>query len=1103
MPKRQENRPLGKGPIDSKKRFVYNPIINKRRAHRLFEKKSTIYVILEEEQTMQKKKMSNRRFLKIWIPLVAILEVLILVVTSLMNTFSQTMDTYLGRGERTVTEVTGSETWDTSYYDRLYTTAGGEDGSQLGTASVVEQITDEGIVLMKNSNDTLPISKDSKVTPFGYRYISPIYGGTGSGNVNVDADYVTTVEKAMESTFDVNATVVDAMNKATVYGLSAEGYTAYDDVQGYSGASTDIAEFNPSIYDTDAIKASCQGTVGVVFIARVGGEGGDLLRTEYADGTSHELALTEYEKQTIRFAKENCEKVVVIMNSSNAIEMGPLMSGEYEADAILWIGGPGATGFASMVKVMTGEVNPSGKTVDIFAQDFLSDPALQNFGDYKYDFSYTSLDRKDGSEFERTNAFVEYEEGVYVGYRYYETASDLGYLNYGTLNEDGSIAEAGAVCYPFGYGLSYTTFTQKIVGFEADGDQVNVTVRVTNTGDVAGKDVVQIYYNAPYTDLDVQYGIEKPTANLIAFEKTKLLGQGESEDVVVSFAKEDMASYCYTRENPDGTTGCYMLEGGEYTISVRADSHNILDQETATVAETIWYDGSDTDHIRQSERDAQSLWAEDGTPSDIPEKTLEDADATFVAATNEFQSSNDYMLAGKVTNLSRSDWENTQPTSPTDQDYIPSDAVKEELLSYGDTYGFDYENDSDLGNVEGSKVYDDTTPVENADNGLSLSDMRGLNYYDPLWDDLLDQLDLTRDPSGQLYNMLFGSAYMTLALDDVGKPQTMDLDGPQGITKAATTGAFVTDWCALCAEPVVASTFNKELAYQLGLAVGQEALTTGVNGWYAPGVDLHRTPFSGRNFEYYSEDGVLTGWICANVVAGASQNGLYTFIKHCILNDQETNRQTLCVWATEQTMREIYLKPLEIVAKNATCTLKYISDDEGTVSEKTIKASTAMMVAHNLIGATHAGTHWGFLTGVLRNEWGWHGMVETDMWDPINGDAMLRAGCDIRMNCLDDIYGVTLTESLMAQDGTSNTSKNVLRKTVHDICYAVANSNMMDGAAPGATVTYTMSPWMKWLIAANVVIHGFVIAMVVVMILRTKKAKNHPELFESDRNKKQ
>jgi len=1048
------------------------------------------------------KKMSNKRFRKIVIPVIAILEVLVLLATYLMNTFSQTMDTYLGRGNRTVTQVQGAENWDTNYYDVMYTNAGGAGGSQLGTAAVAEQITDEGTILLKNSNETLPLTSGSKVSPFGYRYIQPIYGGTGSGNVNVSADYVTPVEKALDQAFDVNFTIVSAMKKAKVYGLSAEGYTAYDDVQGYSGASTDIAEFDPSIYEAADVKSSCAGTTGIVFIARVGGEGGDLLRTAYADGIAHELQLTEYEKQTIKFAKEHCDKVVVIMNSSNAVEMGPLMSGEYEADAILWIGGPGATGFKSMAKVLTGEVNPSGRTVDVFTRNFLDDAAQQNFGDYKYDFSFTSLDRKDGSEFERTNAFVEYEEGVYMGYRFYETASDLGYLTYGELNADGSAATEGAVCYPFGYGLSYTTFTQEIVDFSDSGDDIKVTVRVTNTGATAGKEVIQVYFGAPYTTLDEEYHIEKPTASLIAFEKSSLLQPGSSEDVVVSFAKEDMASYCYTKSNPDGTMGCYMLEEGDYTISVRANSHVVLDSKTTSISETVWFDGSDTDHIRQSELSAQALKNDDGTETDVPETSLTDENAAFIAATNQFQSCNDYMTAGKVTNLTRADWQNTFPTSPSGNDFTPSEEVKTELRSFGDTYGFDYANDPKLGNVPGSKVYNDTAPVEKADNGLSLSDMRGLNYYDPLWENLLDQLDLTRDPSGQLYNMLFGSAYMTLPLDDINKPQTMDLDGPQGITKAASTGAFVTDWCALCAEPVVAATFNKELAYELGLAVGQEALTTGVNGWYAPGVNLHRSPFTGRNFEYYSEDGVLTGWICSNVVSGAYQNGLYTFIKHCVMNDQETNRQTLCVWATEQTIREIYLKPLEIIAKNATCTIKYTADDQGTVGTKVIKASTAMMVGHNLIGATHAGTHWGFLTGVLRNEWGWHGMVETDMWDPVNGDAMLRAGCSIRMNCLDDLYGVTLTEALMAQDGTSNTSKNVLRKTVHDIGYAVANSNMMNKAAPGSKVSYSMAPWMMGLIAANVVIHTFTIAMIVVMVLRTRKEKEHPELFKASAKEK-
>lgn len=409
--------------------------------------------------------------------------------------FSQSLDTYVGRGARKVSE-TNLPAGAADYYEQRFSDTSAENGSVAYGASVTHQITDEGEVLLKN-NGVLPLAEGSAVTPFGYRYLDPVYGGTGSGNVDSSKDYIVTSQEGLEAFFTVNQDIVNLMDKAKPREITAEGISdasSSESGKGFDGATTSILEFDPAIYE--AGKDSCEGTTGIVFLGRVGGEGGNLQTTAYADGTPHELALTQYEKDTIAFAKEHCDKVVAIINSSNTMELSELMSGAFEVDAMLWIGGPGATGFASMGAILAGEVNPSGRTADIWVSDLTADPTYVNF---MPDRTFTNTADTAAATNYTGLYFVEYEEGVYYGYRYYETAHELGFLDYGS-----------AVTFPFGYGLSYTDFTQSISEVKEEGNTVTVTVEVTNTGSADGKEVVQLYHTAPYTDLDVQYEIESP-----------------------------------------------------------------------------------------------------------------------------------------------------------------------------------------------------------------------------------------------------------------------------------------------------------------------------------------------------------------------------------------------------------------------------------------------------------------------------------------------------------------------------------------------------------------------------------------------------------------
>lgn len=665
-----------------------------------------------------------------------------------------------------------------------------------------------------------------------------------------------------------------------------------------------------------------------------------------------------------------------------------------------------------------------------------------------------------------------------MGYRYYETRAEV----------DSSFDYDANVVFPFGYGLSYTKFTQEITSFSYNDKEVSITVKVTNVGEKAGKDVIQIYYSAPYTAFDTQNKIEKSSVVLAAFDKTDEIAANGSKSYTLKFPVEDMASYCYTRNNQDGTSGAYVLEAGDYTISLRSDSHTVIDSETVTINDTEWFDNSNP---RQSEKDAQSSMNDDGTVTGIPAKAEIDTSATFVAATNRFDEMNEYMSGSGVTIMSRTDFAGTFPTTPTVTE--ASDDILENLnRGKYDLNPFDIENDPELGNND-SLISKTEKPVSKADNGLTLSSLRGLSYYDETWNDLLDQIDY--GASAELNKLMLSAAFKTYELTSVGKPETIDHDGPQGLSLTGQAGSWgaACDWCAYPSSVVMASTWNVDLAYEMGYAIGQEALTTGVTGWYAPGINTHRSPFCGRNFEYYSEDPLLAGKICANVTSGSSDCGVISYVKHFALNDMETKRAQCLTWVNEQTMREIYFRPFEIYVKEARMTIKYIADDEGTLATKTMRGALGMMTSMNYFGTRYAGCSYALVTEVLRNEWGFQGAVITDM----TGQALdtperaIRAGTDMWM-----WYQPGTNEFV---DTESATAQWAIRNALHNICYATVNSNIMQGAAPGAVVYYRMSPWAVWLLVFNILIYAFVIVMTVFIVRRALDTKKHPEKYKSSK----
>lgn len=1059
-----------------------------------------------------RKKMRGTIFRWICIPFMVLALVFGICLATITNYFSPSLDTFLGKGKLEYSTPQHAQGWNAQFYNFKAKNA---EEALHNSAQVAEQIGDEGEVLLKNDG-LLPLSKDTQVSPLGYAYLNPVMSGSGSGGTDTSCEYAYSAERGIKEAFShVNTTMVNAMKKAKPAEIKPQGADGDGGATAFMGAATIIREFD--VEDLKAQQDSLKNTVGIVFIGRGAGEGGDLNTKPYEDGTPHQLALSENEKKLLSFAQENCKGVVVVVNSTNAMQLADLQDNP-GVNAVLQIATPGALGFKSLGKILNGTVNPSGRTVDTFVADNTKVPTFANFDDNSGNFMYQNTEYTrnywlakftGGSQFKAP--FREYEEGVYVGYRYYETASSLGYFTSANLPEgvsDPYYNRDNGVVYPFGYGLSYSSFEQKIEDISVKNGTVTASVSVKNTGKTAGKEVVQLYYGAPYTPFDVENKIEKSTVNLLAFGKTQILQPGESETVKLSFEQEDMASYSYTHKNPSGTTGSYVLEQGDYTISLRSDSHTVIDSHTMTIADTVWYDSADT--MRKSDKQAQAVLDEKGNATDTPMKSALGEKVDFTPASNQFDNANAYMtnpdIGHDVSILSRADWANTQPSAPTDQSRTASDSVKKWLDYNFNTIDlgngqWDQAHDPLIGDGDNSKIYvaESDAPASKQHNGLVMSHMRGLSYDDPQWDKLLDQLDYN-DP--QLQKALFVAAFATGELDSVGKPATTDHDGPQGLALNDTSGKSWVTACSFPSETTMAQTFNTELAYAMGAAVGEENHYINGAGWYAPAANLHWSAFSGRNYEYYSEDPIISGFMAAGVISGAGDKGTYTSFKHFAMVDQENNRGKIpAIWATEQTIREIYLKPFEIGLKKAKKTISYISDDKGTVSTKVMRAGDYLMTSGWAgIGGLWTAWDYNLMTNVLRNEWGFKGTVVTD-YDMGNGprdnaavNRLVRAGTTQHM------LDMTLSPGTYTATQTA-TGKMALRRAVKDTLYTMANSAQTNNMVPGATAYYQVSPWRLGVWAIDAVLAVLIILGVIVIILRARDEKLHPENYKQKRVK--
>ncbi len=1026
---------------------------------------------------MAKKRMKTPIFMALWIAFAVILLALgiafNLMATTFSNIFTSLFSWERGKSEAIPTE--GTEDWDTNYYSYK---AKSLDDATSNANKLVEEICDEGFVLLKNNkkdgNNVLPLDPETdKVAMFGRASVDPILGGSGSGNAGSAKVIVKPYDALTESDFNVNQDVYTFFNN---------NYTKYDKcaiaMDNYDGSTFFIGEIPTSAY-TGFTPVSTE--TAIVFIGRGGGEGWDLstnlkqaaqtsaskekiskntnTAAEVANYTDdqHQLELSKEEKDMIKYAKENYANTVVVINSSHAMELGPIAddSSEYSADAILWIGSTGAEGCRSLGNILSGNVNPSGRLSDIYAADFTADPTFKNEGIYEYS-GIGENDIAAGNAGLKKAFAMQYEEGIYVGYKYYETAyAEALKGNYSGFDYD------SAVVYPFGYGLSYSDFTQSIVSSDTSGDKVSVTVSVKNNSELAGKEVVQLYYTPPYTS----GGIEKADVNLIAIGKVEV-GANATEEITLTFNKEDLASYDYKKTKTEN--GGYVLEKGSYEITLRTDSHTLATGATKKISFTV---NEDIIYDENNKRESDE-----------------------VAAVNRFDNVSTMMKdtaqSGYARNFSRANFAETFPTTPTSADL---DAVNIKVLAQqngGTTVKaglaeFKSATDPTLGNVSTSKIYAATAPEMNGTNGTKFSDLRGKDYEDTAWEQLLANIKDSEYVSAT-FN---ASAYNTAKIDSIAKPRTNDPDGPAGITSLfGSTGC-----CAYMSEVVLACTFNTELAERMGDAVAEEAYyyqksadssSGGTNGWYAPAMNIHRSPFAGRNFEYYSEDPNLSGFMGAAVVRGAAAKGVNCYIKHFALNDSEIYRTTnLCVWANEQTIRELYLRPFEMTIKNSEIEIKYIADKNGTMATKTIKGANGIMSSFNRIGTTWAGGSYALMTEVLRNEWGFDGLAISDfnLYGYTDADQGLRAGTDIQL-----AFGIQF------EDEKSATAQNAMYKALHNMCYATVHTNIMQGVAPGATFKYYLAGWQKGLIALSIILYlatAGCVAWIIIRTIRVKKEK--------------
>ncbi len=869
------------------------------------------------------------------------------------------------------------------YYESDFASA--EEMVEYGL-ELCELVEAEGAALLMNENNALPLAAGSRVSCFSNSSVNLVYGGTGSGNI--DASTANTLKGALENSgFEVNETLWN------FYSVDAAEYLReVGGVVTTTAATTSECPWN--VY-TDAVKNSVAsyGDAAIVTFSRVGGEGADLTFQD-----TNYLALDDNEKEMMENIKAmkdagTIKKIIVLINSANALQVDFLKDNEYGVDACLWIGDVGISGIDAVAEILAGNVVPSGSLVDTYCYDNYSSPAMANFVPTTYE-GY-----EEGIIPANASTYMIYQEGIYVGYKYYETR----YEDYvmGTGNAGDYVYE-DVVAFPFGYGLSYTDFeySDMKVKYNASTDQFEVTVKVTNTGkEYSGKETVQIYVQSPYTAYDVENGVEKASVSLCGFGKTGIIAPGKSETITVYVDKRELASY------DTYGAGTYILDAGDYFLTAATDAHdavnNVLAAKGYTSANTKGrMDGkgnADLVHKWTNDKFDATTYSTSLNGTEITNQ-LSDADINLYDGVKE-----------EITYLSRNDWTGTWPTE------ILKITLTEKLIAALQDVQYD------AADYEAVKM-----PTLGADNGLKLVDMIGKDFDDPAWQDLLDQLTFE-----EMVSLIGDSFHWTMPIESVQAPATRDENGPQGLTASLFSGGVSLEATAFTSEDVMAATFNTDIMTEIGRVMGNNCLEAGIACLYGPGNNTHRTPYGGRNFEYYSEDGFLAGEMSKHQVAAMAEKGVFVVMKHFALNDCEQDRIGQGVWINEQAAREIYLKAFQAPIE---------------------ETDAGVMTAYTRWGATWSGSNKGLMTGIMREEWGKVGLNITDnvLTTYVNGvDGVMAGGVSTY-----DAMLWYVTEQLPEYENDP-VIVTAMREACHHNLYSIANSNGMNGMGPDTTIKIT------------------------------------------------
>ncbi|MBE7002408.1 MAG: hypothetical protein E7421_06940 [Ruminococcaceae bacterium] len=925
-------------------------------------------------------KRAKRKHVTLWKSFGIFFLVLTLVFTPLclvVKMFDNTMAAFFGG---TFWELVNPDD-EAIYFASDFAT--NEEMTEYGE-QICKQVEAEGAALLMNVDNALPLAANAKVSCFSNSSVNLVYGGTGSGNI--DASKADNLKGALEQVgFSVNPTLWDfyLSKEISKYARKGGGMVSLE--------ATKVSEVPYNLYTDEVLNSVAgYGDAAIVVLSRVGGEGADM---EF--GEVNYLSLNQDEKDLLQGLSQmkqagKIQKIIVLINTANALQVDFLKGNPYGIDGALWIGDVGISGVNAVAEILAGKVNPSGSLVDTYCYNNYSSPAMQNF-------VATTYGGYDGENVpSHASTYMIYQEGIYVGYKYYETRYEDFVMGTGNA---GSYAYGEDVAYPFGFGLSYTTFdySDMAVTYNDQTDRFEVTVTVTNSGSVAGKETVQVYAQAPYTDYDKANGVEKASVNLVGFGKTKEIAPGASETVTVLVDKRDLASYdAYGAKT-------YILDAGSYYLTVATDAHNAVNNILAAKGFTV-----ETTENRM-DADGNAAYVYKWEQAEFDSKTYATS-KNGTEITNQLSNADPNLYEGvaeEVKWLSRQDWEGT----------FPKEIVKLQLTQM-------LIDDLQDGQYDPSDYPSVSMPTMGADNGVTLYDLIGVPFEDARWQTLLDQLTFD-----EMVKMIGDSFHWRMPVESVQAPGTRDENGPQGLT-ASLLGSAGTqlEATAFTSEDVMAATFNTELLYEVGKVIGNNCLAADVVCLYGPGSNTHRTPYGGRNFEYYSEDGFLAGKICAAEVRGIQDKGVDVVIKHFALNDSEQERIGQAVWLGEQAARELYLRAFQYAF------------EEGNAN--------GVMTAYTRWGAIWSGGHKGLMTNIMRKEWGNRGMSITDnvLTTYVTGADGILAGT----TTYDAMMPYIVNELPKYENDPVIVS--AMRQACHYNLYALANSSGMNGVGEGTTI---------------------------------------------------